>query len=537
MKFWKYASVVLFVLLLASSQVFACTILAVGKDASADGSTMTSHTCDSNSDDFRLWLIPSMPAGTVRDIVLDGRAGSDFTGFPESNTYGPRAMILDTYTFEKPTNQYLHGMYSFANDKGLAMGESTCGFERGEQGTKLRAAFGKVEGIYDCYMLQDLALETCSTAREAVEFMGKMVDEYGWNGSCECINICDGNEVWVMEVYGGNIWCAVRIPDDAVFVAANRARIIHIDFDDPENYLYSANIKSFAIENDLWDGKGDFEPCNIYAPNKSSLLCTLREWRVLMLLDPSLNLLPPTVEDPDNYPMWVVPKEKVSVQTVHEICSDWYAGTEFDVSRTVYAGPFGNPLGTNYVYRPINMCRCTYIQCSNIKSWLPDAAKCLVWFGWGAPSTTYLTPLFASMTELPEFFYTGVRNEPFREDSGWWVCSGVQQDATINYEVASEVIKSIRDPRMETIYKLTDAIQTIAASMIDSGNEEGAIKLLTAYACDTAEDWHEIWIDLDKSLRSKLMFGNVDMRSPSEPQWWLDIVNEYTGDKLRPLAD
>ena len=34
-------------------EVGSCTSITVGKDASTDGSTMTSHTCDS---DFRTWL-------------------------------------------------------------------------------------------------------------------------------------------------------------------------------------------------------------------------------------------------------------------------------------------------------------------------------------------------------------------------------------------------------------------------------------------------------------------------------------------------
>ena len=121
----KVLTVLLVVLLIGLQSAFACTIFAVGKDATTDGSTMISHTCDSNSDDLRLWLIPSMEAGTTRDVVVSGRAGSDFSNFPEVE-YGPNAKIVDSYVNEKATNQYVHGMYSFMNDKGLAIGESTC---------------------------------------------------------------------------------------------------------------------------------------------------------------------------------------------------------------------------------------------------------------------------------------------------------------------------------------------------------------------------------------------------------------------------
>ena len=297
---------VLVLLMFIGFQAFACTIFAVGKDATVDGSTMISHTCDSRGDDVRLWLIPSMEAGTERDIVLNGRAGADYSQFPEVKDYGTGGMVLGTYTHEKDTHQYIHGMYSFMNDAGLAMGESTCSYDRNsEQGQKLRAAWDRYEGIMDCYMLQDLALETCSTAREAVEFMGSMIDQYGWNGAAECINITDGNETWVLEAYGGNIWVAVRVPDDAVFVAANRARINHIDFEDSENYLYHEGIVDFAIENGLWDGEGDFIPCKIFAPNPTRTYSTRREWVAMMSLDPSLNLDPYETNPDENWPLFV----------------------------------------------------------------------------------------------------------------------------------------------------------------------------------------------------------------------------------------
>lgn len=54
-------------------------------------------------------------------------------------------------------------------------------------------------------------------------------------------------------------------------MVANRARIDHIDFDDPENYIWSDNLVPFAIENGLWseDSGEPFNPAKIYAPNNS----------------------------------------------------------------------------------------------------------------------------------------------------------------------------------------------------------------------------------------------------------------------------
>lgn len=524
----KFLVVLTVVLLVAVQSVAACTIFAVGKNATVDGSTMTSHTCDSTGDDLRLWVIPSMEAGTERDVVLNGRSGADYSQFPEVKDYGTSGMVLDTYTFTEDSNQYLHGMYSFVNDKGLAMGESTCSYDRNsEQGQKVRAAFSGIEGIYDCYMLQDLALEVCSTAREAVEFMGAMISEYGWNGATECINICDGEEAWVLEAYGGHIWVAARVPDDQVFVAANRARINFFVEDDPANYLYADGIKEFAIENGLWDGEGDFIPCYTFCPYPYRPYSTRREWRAMTLLDPSLDL-DPYEQDPDhNWPCFVTPAEKVSVQTIFEICGDYYAGTEFDISETIWGGQFGDPLNPaqNSNQRAINSYRCTYIQIANIKSWLPDEVKCLVYYGYGAPSVSYLTPVFASVSSLPASFGTGLRSE-YDPESGWWNEALVQQLSRINYTSAIEVVKEARDEKMAEQYVITDAVQAAAAKMVRNGEADLAVELLTDYTAQQANMWFDTYQELTGKLITRYMHGNIGMSTRvTYTDFWTELQN------------
>ena len=300
---------VLVVLLVAAQSVAACTIFAVGKNATVDGSTMTSHTCDSNSDDVRIWLIPSMEAGTERDVVVSGRKGADYSQFPAVKDYGTNGIVLDSYINEKATNQYVHAMYSFINDKGLAMGESTCVYDwSAEKSKPVREWMSKSEGIWDCYMLQDAVLENCSTAREAIAFMAEKIENDGWNGFCECINLTDGNETWVFEVYGGTAWVAMRVPDDCVFVAANRARIDYLIENDPDNCQYNPNIKQIAIENGLWNGEGEFRPNDVFCPNAvENMGCTLREWRAITLLNPELYGDLDPWGDPDDYPLFVKP--------------------------------------------------------------------------------------------------------------------------------------------------------------------------------------------------------------------------------------
>jgi len=189
--------------------------------------------------------------------------------------YG-NGMLVSEIPQASETYAYFHSRYSFINEKGVAMGESTFNFD---QSTDLRKKtykliFGNNTGLIDCWNAQDIALERASTAREAIQIMGDLVEKYGWKDPGETMDVADGKEVWIAEFYGLDLWAAVRIPSNAFFVAANRARIDHIDFDDHENYMYSPNIKSFAIENGLWseDSGVPFSPAEIYAPYEGSIV-------------------------------------------------------------------------------------------------------------------------------------------------------------------------------------------------------------------------------------------------------------------------
>ncbi len=527
----KTAVVTAMLLLLVVSPLLACTIFAVGKDATVDGSAIISQTDDSTVADYRLWIIPARDweEGDMRDIVIDSHNYGDYSGYPDVKDYG-NGFLISQIEEAPHTYAYFHSRYSFMNEKGVAMGEST--FSVDWTSTELRQRtydllYADNDGIIDCWNAQDIALERASTAREAVRIMGDLVENYGWRDAGETINITDGDEVWIVEFYGKDLWCAVRIPDNAFFVGANRARIDHVDFDDPENYMYSPNLKSFAIENGLWaeeSGK-PFSPAEIYAPYEGTY-STRREWRAFDLVAPSLNLDP----EAERFPLYVIPERKLSVQDIFEMCGDYYEGTEYDLSKAPEAGPYGDPLTPQHKERSINLFRTCYVIIAQVKPWLPDEVKCLVWHGYGASDSTYLTPLWPTMNDLPELYSIGSRYEKFDRDSGWWTNSYVQQVARINYQNAIKDIAAFRDPIMEKQYETVNDIQEAAAALVEQGNSEAARALITAYAYSTAEKWHEDWLELGDQLLGRYMWGHMNMRAQPYSDWWNSIMNSAPHD-------
>jgi dipeptidase len=524
--------VIAFVIVFSISYSFAqCTIYGVGTKATVDGSTITTHNDDSGVADYRLWIIPELehPEGATRNIVIDSHDYVDHGNWPEVD-YTPNedtrngALIVEEMPEAEHTYARFHSRYSFINNKGLTMGEST--FGQGNTSTDLGREIRQVlrddsPGIIDCWFAQDIALERAKTAREAVRVIGDLVEEYRWYGSGEIINISDGNDVWIMETYGWDLWVAVRMPDDHFFVGANTARIREIDLDDEENVMHSPNLISFAVEHGWYDPEtdGPFHPADVYAPRPEGYW-NPREWRAIDLVAPSLGVEPYQT----HYPLFVKPDNLLSVHDIFIMSGDVYRGTEFDLTKGPGAGPWGDPLGNYRIAgreRPIGIPLTCYVQIGHTKSWLPEPIKSVVWYGYGAVDSTYVTPLWPAMEKLPEFYQVGSRYQGFRRDSGWWVNSYVQQMARFRYNEAIEDIREVREPRMETIYKQTAALQEAAGEIYEI-DPETALQLISDFAYNTAVSWNKTWLELGDELMGKYAFDRVNVSGTMYPDWWID---------------
>ena len=70
-----------------------------------------------------------------------------------------------------------------------------------------------------------IALQRSRTARECVEWIGRIYNECGISYTCG-VGIADTRESWYIEAGGGSCWLAVRVPDDAYMVQSNGYRML-----------------------------------------------------------------------------------------------------------------------------------------------------------------------------------------------------------------------------------------------------------------------------------------------------------------------
>jgi len=462
-----------------------CTSVLVGKGASADGATMTSHSCDSTTDRTWMDMVPraSHKPGETATLWMDPKE-SKGPNDPDRVPAGEIPQVAETYKF-------LNAAYPVMNEHQLAIGETTFGGKR-----ELKSDVG----IIDCPELYRLVLERAKTAREAIQIADQLTKEYGYNDYGEAFTFADKDEVWFFEILGpgrgkkGAVWAAVRIPDDEVAVSANAPRIRKINLKDPANYMASANVLTLAEELGWWSAKSGepFEFCTAYG-SRSSLGSRRREWRALSRLAPSLRL----DANAEHFPLSVKPEKKLSVKDVFDIFRDTYEGTPYDMTRHIMKiGPDGkavkNPIANPFMNndyldafkitseRTIACKRATYLTVTQSRTWLPDPIGGVVWLGYDNPMTTPHLPFYIGISQMPARYMVDGRAK-FRRDSAWWAFRQVSQLAFLRWQDMVKDIEKVWRPMEEKAWADQAAIEAEAVALYTQDPAK-AREYLTAYS-------------------------------------------------------
>ena len=497
-------------------QAQSCTSIMVGRKASADGSVMTSHTCDSHHTGSQIVVVPRLKHPRDSQLVLSKRQ-------EDNNGAMPRFGFLPTGSIPQVpvTFGYLMPAYAAMNERQLAIGESTFGG---------RLELRSEKGLIDCVMLTRLMLERAATAREAIQLGGKLMEKYGWCDHGEALTIADPQEVWLMEIVGpgkdavGAIWAAQRVPDDQVSIVANAARIGAIDLAQTDFFMASSNVMRYAQQQGYWN-PNDAQPFRFYAAynpkGRESVGSTRREWRVLSLLAPSLELHP----NRDVFPFSVKPDALVKPETVMNIFRDTYEGTDFDTTKNLTVtgengktvkSPLANPfmpyemnqlLKINGGWswrgeRTLARWYCMYVTVTQSRAWLPDQVGGIVWFGYGNPATTTYAPLYAGITEMPQEYKTDGRTTGFSRTSAWWAFNRVATLAAHRWGEMRVDVANRRDPLQQKYLGVQKTVDAEASNLVEK-NPEQARAFLTGKSLKACREITLAYWDLGDLLWTK----------------------------------
>jgi len=496
-----------------------CTTIMVGRLASTDGSVMTSHSCDGN---YRTWLEiyphPKHEKGMLHPVywgVLPAEQKGDMTNVTKKGEI-PEA---------EETFAYLNTAYPCMNEKQLAIGETTI--------------YGKKElineeGIFLIEELEKIALQRCTTARQAIALMGRLAEEYGYGDLAECITIADPGEVWQLEIAGSGkgkpsaIWCAQRIPDDHVGVCANIPRISVVNFDDPDHFMYSTDLRKTAKKLGFWDDK---EPLKFWRVIGEGKPFQIREYYILSTLAPSLNLS----FESEELPFSVKPEKKLSPRDVMKYFRETYEATQWDMTKNLMItvkekDKNGNevekklksPVANNWMstdlrnllnelhpttverQRTIAIAGCSYSHVIQCRSWLPDEIGGVAWFSFDNPGESPRIPIFAGVTSLPASFNICGQHR-YRTDAAIWSFREANRLATVNWSRSRVILEPAIEEFENKAFEELPQVEQRAAEMIKAGKTDEAKSYLTSYTKNFAGGAMSRWQEIKASLWG--MFG------------------------------
>ena len=492
----------------------SCTSIMVGKKASADGSVITSHTCDSW---YRTWMTVR-PAADYKEgemeNIYDGRMHTEWVeDMSKVVVKGQIPQVSHTY-------RVLDTSYPCLNEKQLGMGETTISG---------RDTLRNKNGMFMIEELQRVALERCTTAREAIKLMGELVKQYGYGDSGECLTIADTKEVWIFEIFGegpdkiGGVWAAQRIQDDEVAVSANIPRISTLNLKDKNNYMASDNVFDVAKRLGLWDGKEPFKFWKAYGgPNYSGdwKNYSTREFFIYTSLAPSLGL----TEDMEEMPLGVKPEKLVTVEEVARLLGSYYEGTEKDLSGRLkvaqrnrktgemdtIVSPVANPwmrsdeialyaaLGDDKMKwtRTVAVPQCAYSTIIQLRDWLPDAVGGVVWMSLDNPGESPRFPIFCGTASLPGVLKV-CGNHRYRDDSALWHYRQTNKLATVRWGTCRKTLEPARDYFLKKGLRELPFVEETYKSILDKDGNEEAEAFLTNYTADfvgaTILKWDELY--------------------------------------------
>ncbi|CAB9497717.1 Probable dipeptidase A [Seminavis robusta] len=449
-------AVALFILA-SSSTSNACTVFIVGKDATTDGSVLVTHSNDGEFDtDPRLVKVPAQDhddGASMRPVFFSPESYPRYVGqdrgvpeySPQENQQQKPFKPIGFIPQVPHTFAYLEDTYGAVNEHQVGIGESTCSGVFGA--VPLGAPNGTALLSVDA--LTQIAMERATTARQVVELMGQLAEQYGFygagefEGTSESLGVTDPNEAWIFHILPdptgkSAIWAAQKIPSNSFAVLANMFVLRELDPNDKDNFLMSDSVHSVAQDYGWWhptDGTLlDFTKVYSDGEYAHKFYSGRRMWGGFHLACESQQY-PSDYKDLQSdpvYPLYCTPDHKISSADLFRYHRYTYQNTAFDLGAegNLAAGPFGSPdrwkagpgeaaVGGNWE-RPIGLYRTsdTYVVASHA-DWNLGA---VLWFGPASALATVFTPFIVALADVPASFRSGHHAEFSRASAFWAAC-------------------------------------------------------------------------------------------------------------------
>ena len=358
----------------AASTDFNCFGILVGKDASADGAVLLAHNEDDGGEQFLNWYLVGRQSHAPGEKFALRRGGS----------LAQASMTYKYLWLELPKMEVSD---SFLNENSVAITSDGC------PSREDRADYTDGGMLYE---LRRIVAERASSASQAVDMMGGLIEKHGYADSGRSYLVADKTEAWVVCVVRGRHWAAARVPDDQVMAVANCYVLDKVDLRDSRNYRGSKDIIAYAIERGWYDPQkdGEFsfrkaygEPGSLKHPDNVK-----RRWAAICKLTGKSFPI-----DGDALPFSAPPKTgRIALRDLFAILGDHYEGTEADARKAEpeNKGHLGGIChdGTQYGF------------VAQLRADLPADLAAVMWIAPYHPCSKLFVPWYVGMTKVPAGF-------------------------------------------------------------------------------------------------------------------------------------
>ena len=476
-KCFRILSVVLAGAMLLSTSALACTGVYVGKDVSDQGTYIIARSEDQSQSDYnKMFMVQPRVDNVPGRTILDTATGFEIP-LPDT-TY--------QYTYVPDYTRGEDGMYpgSCTNEFGVSItatvSTSTC--------DAWREADPFVEpGLREAILAAAVAA-VATSARDAVDVLLEYVDTYG-SEEGNTVMITDQNEAWIVEIYGGHHYCAMKMPDDKVAVFGNQNMIGLVDPNaTPEDgYIYSDGLFELIDQLGLAVKEGElYHLAKCVSNNTRSDSSNMRNWGGMKLLAPSL------VGEYDTnefYPLFYSPDEKVSVLDVMDIYRNRYEGTELDVNLPGNEG--------NRVIGTPNSSQIHILQ--TFPDW-PAESAAINWICLGNTEHSVFIPFFSGITDTADAYK--VDGDTYDASGAYWKFKRIDTLAELDRSLYSESVRKFWKFQEEDMYQqMLDAAPVMLEKYAES-SEAG-----DAYVTQLGIQMAEYAMTLSDNLFAKLYTG------------------------------
>ena len=473
----------------AETGPYRCTAVYVGKAVSAEGTTLIGRSEDQAIGAYNKLFFVRPATNASGGVIVDTGEGQN--GF---SVEIPEKTLK--YTYLQDASDLDDGPYYACcmNECGVAVIGTVSTMVSGEYAA-LDPLKQEGDGLRESILPAVLACQAVS-AEDAVRVLAEYVDRYG-SAEYNTLLISDRNEAWIVEIYGGATYAALRLPEDQMAVLANQIMIGWVDLDATDGVLFSPKLRGCLeqLADPVRDAEGRWNLAQSIEPGSRLRASNMRVWRGQQLFAPSSA---GTYSDDEFYPLLFKPEKKVSVTDVMQLFGDRYEGTEFDVSIP------GNS--------PKRVIGFTFQSDVHIVQTFPElpAETCqLQWLAMGNAEHAIFVPAFSGISDTYEKYKVDNTEPMTVNDSFYYICKSICSAAETDRAYLSQGVKDFNlaqeKQMLAEILNMLPSIQAAWAVSPEYG--EGYV---TEKAMQTAEKQYRNAQELFRRLLYVQMYNQVD---------------------------